>query len=335
MSLSKDGQTPRILVVDDEPSILSMLRLRLESMGAAVVTTPRGAEALALARTHEPDLVLLDVMMPDVDGFTVIGELKADPVTREIPVIFMTARDEVDSRIQGLELGGHDYVTKPFNTAELLARVRAALRVKALQDELREKNRLLEQLASSDPLTALPNRRTFDEQVFLEMERARRSGQPLSVLLFDIDDFKQINARYGHQSGDEVLRRIGRVLAGRRRAVDLVARYGGEEFVWLLPGASTENAMELAEWLRRTVAEETVHTSEATIRVSISIGVSTYVPAEHGDAPTSALLEQADRALREAKAQGKARAVFRPLTLLEEQPVEEDFEELAGPYGPM
>lgn len=325
---------PRVVVVDDEPSILEMLRLRLESMGATVFAVLRGSEAVPLARQEAPDLILLDIMMPDMDGFSVIRQLKEDESTRQIPVIFMTARDEIDSRVQGLELGAHDYVTKPFNTVELIARIRAALRVKALQDELYEKNRLLEQLATSDPLTGLPNRRTFEEQVYVEMERARRSNQPLSCLIFDIDNFKEINDVHGHQAGDEVLRQIGRVLLGRKRRTDMVSRYGGEEFVWLLPGAPLDAATELGEWLLRTIREMEIVTTLVPLRVSISIGVSTYEPETHGDVPTSLLLQNADEALREAKDSGKDRVVARELNLLAEPEIGEAEQAEEGPSGP-
>ncbi|MBI3975074.1 MAG: diguanylate cyclase [Armatimonadetes bacterium] len=325
---------PRVVVVDDEPSILEMLRRRLESMGATVFTVLRGSEALPLARQEAPDLILLDIMMPDVDGFTVIRQLKEDEATRQIPVIFMTARDEIDSRVQGLDLGAHDYVTKPFNTVELIARIRAALRVKSLQDELYEKNRLLEQLATSDPLTGLPNRRTFEEQVYVEMERARRSNHPLSCLIFDIDNFKDINDVHGHQAGDEVLRQIGRVLLGRKRRTDMVSRYGGEEFVWLLPGAPLEAATELGEWLLRTIREMEIVTTLVPLRVSISIGVSSYEPETHGDVPTSLLLQSADEALRGAKESGKDRVVARELNLLAEPEFGEAEHAEEGPSGP-
>jgi diguanylate cyclase (GGDEF)-like protein len=318
------NRPPRIVVVDDEPSILEMMRLRLESMGAAVVSVVRGADAVPVVRAQHPDIILLDIMMPDVDGYAVIRQLKEDEATRQIPVIFMTARDEIDSRVLGLDLGAHDYVTKPFNTIELIARIRAALRVKALQDELTEKNKMLEQLAQSDPLTGLPNRRTFDEQVYTEMERARRNNQPLSCLIFDIDDFKDINDVHGHQAGDEVLRQIGRVLLGRKRRTDLAARYGGEEFVWLLPGASQQAALELGEWLLRTISEMQVVTTPVPLRVTVSIGVSTYQPEAHGDVPTTALLQHADEALLEAKRSGKARVIFRELGVIAEPPAPEE-----------
>jgi len=324
---------PRVVVVDDEPSILEMLRIRLESMGATVFTIPRGSDTLPLARREAPDLILLDIMMPDLDGFSVIRQLKEDETTRQIPVIFMTARDEIDSRVQGLDLGAHDYVTKPFNAVELVARIRAALRVKALQDELYEKNRLLEQLATSDPLTGLPNRRTFEEQVYVEMERARRGNHPLSCLIFDIDNFKEINDVQGHQAGDEVLRQIGRVLLGRKRRIDMVSRYGGEEFVWLLPGAPLAAATELGEWLLRTIRDMEIVTTLVPVRVSVSIGVSTYEPETHGDVPTSVLLASADEALREAKEAGKDRVVARELNLAQADLGESDQAE-AGTEGP-
>jgi len=318
------GNRPaRIMVVDDEPSIVEMLRLRLQSMGATALPVLQGEEAVPLARSQNPDIILLDIMMPDLDGFAVIQRLKEDAVTQQIPVIFMTARDEIDSRVQGLDLGAHDYVTKPFNTVELIARVRAALRVKALQDELTEKNRMLEQLATSDPLTGLPNRRTFDDQVYTEMERARRNHQPLSCLIFDIDDFKDINDVHGHQAGDEVLRQIGRVLQGRKRRTDLAARYGGEEFVWLLPGANEQSALELGEWLLRAISEMQVVTTQVPLRVTVSVGVSTYNPDAHGDVATTLLLQHADEALLEAKRSGKARVIFRELGVLPEPTLED------------
>src|SRR3989304_3086034 len=228
-------RAPRIVVVDDEPSILEMMRLRLESMGATVITVLRGADAVPVVRAQSPDILLLDIMMPDMDGFAVIRALKEDEVTRQIPVIFMTARDEVDSRVLGLDLGAHDYVTKPFNTIELVARIRAALRVKALQDELTEKTKMLEQLAT---------------------------------------------------------------------------RYGGEEFVWLLPGANQQAAIELGDWLLRTISEMEVVTTPVSLRVTVSIGVSTYEPDAHGAVPTTALRQPADEALLAAKRTGKDRGGF-------------------------
>jgi two-component system cell cycle response regulator len=311
--LDMGGRPPRLLIVDDEPGVLELLRRRLEALGCQVAVLPGGSQVLDYAREHAPDLVLLDVMMPDLDGFAACQQLKADPATRDIPVVLMTARADVDSRVRGLELGAHDYVGKPFETAELIARVRAALRVKRLQDELKDANTRLQRLATSDPLTDLPNRRTFDEQIFLEMERARRSGQAVSVIMLDLDRFKQVNDVHGHQVGDDVLRHVGRVLAQRRRVTDLVARYGGEEFVWVLPGTRARDAVELAEWVRRAVAEHGVETPQGSLHVTLSAGVTTYDPAEHGPLGATTVLETADAALREAKAGGRNRVVFRAI----------------------
>lgn len=255
--------------------------------------------------------------MPDLDGFSVVQALKADPDVHHIPVIMMTARSELASRVQGLDLGAHDYVSKPFETAELVARIRAALRVKQLQDALMHANRKLEQLATSDPLTELPNRRTFDEQFFLAIERSRRSGEPVSVMMIDLDDFKRINDERGHQAGDEALRQIGRVLGGRQRKTDLVTRCGGDEFVWVLPGAAAKSAVELAAWLHRAVEDAPVPVDGGTIELTVSVGITTFSPSEHGVVGANTVLETADQALREAKTTGRNRVMYRELGLQE------------------
>jgi two-component system cell cycle response regulator len=312
MAIAPGPQQPKLLVVDDEQQILDLLKRRLEALGCAVFALPGGVKVVQTARDLMPDLILLDVMMPDLDGFSVCQALKADAIVRDIPVIMMTARSEVDSRIKGLEMGAHDYVAKPFETAELIARIRAALRVKQLQDDLKDANRKLERLATSDPLTDLPNRRTFGEQFFLAVERSRRSGEVLSVMMIDLDRFKGINDTYGHQVGDDALRALGRLVNGRRRVTDLVGRYGGEEFVWVLLGAHAEAAAEVGEWLRRTVEALVIESEAGPVRFTVSAGLATYTPAADGPMGATAILEAADEALREAKAQGRNRLVARP-----------------------
>jgi diguanylate cyclase (GGDEF)-like protein len=333
VSIAAAPQTPKLLVVDDEPPILDLLKRRLEALGCTVHTLPGGSRVVQTARDLMPDLILLDVMMPDLDGFSVCQALKADALVRDIPVIMMTARSEVDSRIKGLEMGAHDYVPKPFEASELVARIRAALRVKQLQDELKEANRKLERLATSDPLTDLPNRRTFDEQFFLAVERSRRSGEALSVMMIDLDRFKRINDTYGHQVGDDALRALGRLVSGRRRVTDLVGRYGGEEFVWVLPGAPAAAAVEVGEWLRRAVEELAVESESGPVRFTVSAGITTYDPTTDGPIGATAILETADEALREAKAQGRNRVVLKRLGSAQPaapddgaEPVEEDEE---------
>lgn len=313
--LAIGSRPPRLLVVDDKPGIRDLLRRRLEALGCEVTALSEGSQVVRTAREQPPDLILLDVMMPDLDGFAACQALKQDPAVRDIPVILMTARSEVESRVQGLEAGAHDFVGKPFETAELVARIQAALRVKHLQDELKEANRRLERLARSDPLTDLPNRRTFDEQFLVAVERARRGRQALSVIMLDLDHFKQVNDVHGHLVGDEALRQVGRLLQGRQRITDLVARYGGEEFVWVLPGARAEDAVELAEWVRRAVGSTVITSSLGPVRLAISAGVTTFDPGEHGPLSAAGVLEAADRALLEAKAAGRDRVVFRALGL--------------------
>jgi two-component system cell cycle response regulator len=331
MAIATGDRSPRLLVVDDEQAILDLLRRRLEPLGYAVSVLQGGGRVVETARADPPDLILLDVMMPDLDGFSVCRAVKADPLIGDIPVILMTARSEVDSRIKGLDLGAHDYVAKPFETAELIARIRAALRVKHLQDELKEANKHLERLATSDPLTDLPNRRTFDEQFFLAIERSRRSGDPVSVLMMDLDHFKQINDDHGHLVGDDALRQIGRLLLGRRRVTDLVGRYGGEEFVWVLPGATAASAGEVAEWLRRSIEEMSVQTGQGPLGLTVSIGTTTFDPAEHGLIGSTSILDVADQALRDAKAAGRNRVVCRALA--EAREMETAVEDAEAPVG--
>jgi diguanylate cyclase (GGDEF)-like protein len=310
MSITFGSRAPKILVVDDEPAILDILTRRLQLLGCEIATLSGGTGVADQAKVYEPDIILLDVMMPDVDGFSVLAALKADPDLQDIPVVMMTAKSEIESRVKGLDLGAHDYISKPYETTELVARIRAALRVKQLQDSLKQANRELERLATSDPLTDLPNRRTFDEQFLLAVERTRRSGEPLSVLMLDLDHFKRINDTYGHQVGDEALREVGRLLSSRRRITDLVARYGGEEFVWVLPGALANDAIELAEWVRRMVGAISVQTDQGPVGLAVTVGVTTYVAGEHGAVAASTVLEVADTALREAKLAGRDRVGF-------------------------
>lgn len=185
-----------------------------------------------------------------------------------------------------------------------------ALRIKQREDALRQRLSFLEQLSRSDPLTSLLNRRAFEERLYFEMEQAKTPGKPLSCLMCDIDWFKDINDRYGHQVGDDVLQQVARTLLYLRRAQDAVCRYGGEEFVWLMPGADRAAATDLAGSLRTTIADAEIPTGTASFHISISIGVSTYVLEHYGIVPAGLLVEKADRALLQAKEQGRNRVVF-------------------------
>jgi diguanylate cyclase (GGDEF)-like protein len=260
-----------------------------------------GEQGLKAALTGRPDLILLDITMPDLDGYEVCRRLKADPLTQGIPVIFITALTDAADETRGLELGAADYITKPFHPAVVRARVRTQMRLKQQSD-------LLENLAFIDGLTGLANRRALDDRCTQEWSRSLRTGRPLSVILLDVDHFKLFNDHCGHSAGDECLKGVARSLAARvRRPSDLVARYGGEEFVVLLPEADHASAMAVGETLRAGVAEFNMPhpASPVAPHVTISVGVATAVA---GPALTFAqLLEHADQALYACKRGGRNR----------------------------
>ncbi len=322
----QSGSRPnRILIVTHDHSTWTLAR-RLESLGVQVSTLNTGREAVATARAQMPDLILLDLTTLEVAGLSVLRALKKDSLAHVIPVMAFSTPDDVDRRVQCLDDGAADCVVKPFDLAELIARIRGVLRTKGREDLLRRRVSFLEELAASDPLTSLLNRRAFIDRLHLEMERATRSERPLSCMILDIDWFKSVNDRYGHQVGDDVLRQIAKIMLDGRYDEDAMCRYGGEEFVWLLPGVDSEALLERAEWLRQTIAETEIPTSEGSFRISISIGASTYQFKEHGRVSAHLLLEQADTALLEAKKQGKNRVIFRPPL-----PPESSGEETPGP----
>jgi diguanylate cyclase (GGDEF)-like protein len=261
------GEMPRknkILVVDDVPVNVQLLTTYLSSVGYEVVTARDGQEALDQVAATLPDLILLDVMMPKLNGFEVCERLKSDPVTRVIPVIMVTALNEIEDKIKATESGADDFVSKPFNKLELLTRVKSLLRIKQLHDELSAKVRELElarerlrQLAITDGLTDLYNHRYFKEHLEQEVYRANRHQSHVSVVMVDIDHFKKFNDTYGHPAGDAILREIARLLKENIRKIDLAARYGGEEFCLVLVETNKAAAAIVAEKVRRLVEAHT------------------------------------------------------------------------------
>jgi len=291
---------PKILIVDDVPSNIQVLSHILKDDYDIYFATG-GAKALELVAARQPDLVLLDIMMPGMDGYEVCSEIKATPLTCDIPVIFVSARGEVEDETRGLEAGAIDFITKPISAPIVKARVRNHLLLKHQAD-------LLRRLSFLDGLTGIGNRRRFDEIFSREWHRCMRSGQPLAVIMVDVDHFKAYNDHYGHHSGDECLRVVAAMLdAVAQRPGDFTARYGGEEFVCLLPETDAEGARLVAERLRESVTSRAIPHEASTTdpSVTISAGYAAAVPW-NGMEPYS-LLAAADEALYTAKKAGRNR----------------------------
>ncbi len=295
------ARRPRLLVVDDQPVNIQALYQAFAADHQVLMATG-GEQALSICAQQQPDLLLLDVAMPGMDGHEVCRRLKADPATCDIPIIFVTAHNDEAAETLGLELGAVDFISKPINPKIVRARVRTHLTLKAQSD-------LLRQWVYIDGLTGVYNRRHFDERLAAEWGRAVRGASALSVVLLDVDFFKRYNDRHGHQAGDDCLRRVAATLqAGIRRPGDLVARYGGEEFVCLLPDTDLPGAMLLAQQLGAAVHGLQIAHGDSVVApvVTVSLGVCT----QPGTAPGSAanLLGGADAQLYRAKSEGRNQA---------------------------
>ena len=289
-----------VLIVDDEPANIQIIGDILQDE-CDLYFARSGAEALRMVEEKAPDLILLDVMMPGMDGFEVCRRLKAAPATQDIPVLFITALGATEDETHGFDVGAVDYITKPVSLPAVRARVRVHLKLKRTED-------LLRQSALIDGLTGIANRRRLDEALALEWRRAHRTREPLSVIMADVDVFKSYNDRYGHVEGDVCLRRVAQALAKVvRRPGDLAARYGGEEFVCVLPSTDLDGAMAMAERMRDAVlAQRIAHEgSPVSPWVTLSLGVVAGMATDgHG---LEDLLRLADGLLYRAKAGGRNR----------------------------
>jgi two-component system, cell cycle response regulator len=300
------GETALILVVDDNPDNLEIIATRLQFRGYEVAVAERGEAAIELVKEAPPDLILLDIMMPDMDGYEVARRIRQDPEIGYIPIIVVTARDSTEDKVTGLDAGADDYLTKPINFPELEARVRSMLRIKRLQDQLEEKNRELEQLSISDGLTGLYNHRHMHELLAEEFERSRRTGEPMSVVMLDLDRFKEVNDTHGHQAGDRVLVELADILRESAREIDKLGRYGGEEFMAILPDSDPDAGVTFAERVREMVEKQQFDIrAEAPLRMTISAGVATH-PHDEPDGARR-LVHYADLALYSAKKTGRNR----------------------------
>jgi diguanylate cyclase (GGDEF)-like protein len=289
----------KILLVDDSPTNLQLLGGIL-SPHYDILVAASGKIALEIVRDLElPDLILLDVKMPDMDGYATCQILKENNATRNIPIIFVTAVEGSQAETKGFELGAVDYITKPYSAPVVLARVRTHIALKKHAE-------LLENLAFLDGLTSIANRRQFDQQLEKEWRRMMRQGEHLALLMIDIDNFKRFNDHYGHGAGDECLRLVAYTITGIiKRPGDLAARYGGEEFAVILPDTDASGALSVAEIMRFAV-DKLAHPHAASAvadHVTISIGIASQVPQRQGNLQD--LINLADQALYRAKAMGR------------------------------
>ncbi len=290
-----------VLVIDDEPLNIKVLSQAL-SPWYRVKAATSGSDGIKVAASDDPpDLILLDIAMPGMDGYEVCDQLKASHATKDIPVIFITARNSTEDEARGLERGAVDYITKPFSLPIVMARIRNQLLLKIKTD-------MLEQLVSIDSLTEVSNRRRFDEVLDQEWRRSVRNELPLSVIMIDVDFFKSLNDTYGHAAGDICLKQIAAALKNTtRRSSDMVARYGGEEFSAILPNIAFADAMKLAEQMRQNVELQAIPHPKSALspHVTVSLGVATTLPSMH--VSPSQLLAQADEMLYQAKQEGRNR----------------------------
>jgi len=304
MKAQRDLERANILVVDDEPAAAEQAASILRELGHTATVANGWTEAVRAFDPLVTDLVLMDAVMPNMDG------LKLTRLLREqsrvyVPVVFLTGRGSSELRDQVIDAGADDFLTKPVDRVELRARLKAMLRIRALTRALEDKTRELERTARTDPLTGLGNRRVFDERVLAEVARSRRHGRPLALLMFDLDHFKQVNDRFGHLVGDDLLALFGSILREDLRASDLPCRYGGEEFLIIAPETSAERAQIVAERIRLKYRERSGAVGVGGPQtVSVGISASDVLEVELTE---RTLLAAADDALYRAKDRGRNR----------------------------
>ena len=299
----------KILVVEDSRTQLDWLVQVLRREGYAVVTAPDGMEALRKVKSDPPDLMLLDMILPDMDGLEVCRIVKKLPEDQFIPVILLSVKSDLDSKVAGLRIGADDFLAKPFAEAEILARCAAMLRIKHLQEKLRDAQRKLEEQSITDSLTTLKNRRFFDERLHEEFRRAQRYGDYLALIMIDLDHFKEVNDRHGHPAGDSVLREAAALIRASIRDPDICSRYGGEEFAVILPKTHMQGALAVAERVWRELGGKEYAVPGAgngtptRVKVTASLGVAFYPSKDI--ASGELLLRFADQALYQAKRAGR------------------------------
>jgi len=297
----------RILIAEDDFTSRTMLTGVLKKRGYEVVETVNGVAAWdALRQTDAPRLVILDWMMPEMDGLEVLGRVRAVQTERPPYVIILTARDETSDIVAGLDAGANDYLAKPFDPGELIARVQVGRRMVAMQEALIQSKQALEHQATHDSLTGMLNRRAIYDHLRKELSHAERHGDGLAVGMCDIDHFKQINDTYGHQAGDDVLSGLAQILRENLREYDLVGRVGGEEFLLIMPKKAGTDPVPLFVRLCKRVAESKIMTRSGELSITVSIGVA----CEETGTPVDQILKEADAALYRAKHEGRNRVAY-------------------------
>ncbi len=297
-----------LLVIDDCEAARAGILRALDDAGLfrRTVQAGDGVSGLKLLLSEQPDMVVCDLEMPGLDGEKLLAVKESRPEVRDRPLIFLTASTDLERRVRLLDRGASDLLLKPFHPAELMARVRLHMRIKRLQDELREKNEILSRLSTTDGLTGLRNRRFVDDLLNVEVLRARRYGSQLAVLMADVDHFKRVNDAYGHPAGDQVLRQLAEILRTRLRGSDVAGRYGGEEFLVILAHNTLEGARLLGERWRQDFAEQRFDLPDGrSFACTLSVGSAGFDPELHASAAD--LVAAADAALYEAKAAGRDR----------------------------
>ena len=287
-----------IMIVDDTKENINVLRKTLTLVGAKISVALNGKMALDLIPKLKPDLILLDVMMPEMDGYEVCKRLKEDEESKNIPVIFITAKGDIEDVVKGFEAGAVDFIMKPFRQEEVLARVRTHLTLSAALKKLIQDS-------ETDPLTGLFNRRTFLKRIDNEAARFKRSQKPFSILFGDIDFFKKINDTFGHAAGDAVLVSISKLLDTEKREIDQISRWGGEEFLILLPETGLNGAVLLGNKIREKISAQSIMHEGKEIKVTMSFGASIY----NGETPIDKTIDLADQRLYLAKESGRNKVV--------------------------
>ena len=299
-----------VLIIDDSDAVRERIIKTLESFNlfSRYYEAEDGLEGFKKLLSSPVDIILCDLEMPRIDGFKFLGMMKSRPDLQDTPVIMLTGREDRELKIKGLEQGASDYITKPFDAEELVARVKVHLKIKNLQDDLKRTNELLLELSNTDHLTGLFNRRYLMDALTKEVQRSTRKGGNLSLIILDIDHFKNVNDQYGHLQGDLVLQKVAQLLQKELRNYDIAARYGGEEFIAVLPDAALEEAVFVANRMRTSVQSTKFSGELSQTALTISLGVAQF--SKEGCTTEDGFIKLADDALYRAKANGRNRVEF-------------------------